>query len=117
MPSLWYEGFPMVMVEALSFGLPIIASRIGGLPEMVQDGHSGLLFEPGDPSALLRTLCTFVSNTSRIEEMREASRCQFDRHYTEQKNYEILIEIYRELVNDRSTPSAEIPCISSIGVT
>ena len=108
-PSLWYEGFPMVMVEALSFGLPIIASRIGGLPEMVQDGHSGLLFEPGDPSALLQTLCTFVRDTSRIEAMREASRCQFDSHYTEQKNYEILIEIYGELLGDQSTHSAEIP--------
>jgi glycosyltransferase involved in cell wall biosynthesis len=108
-PSLWYEGSPMVMVEALSFGLPIIASRIGGLPEMVRDGRSGLLFEPGDPSALLQTLCTFVGDTSRIEAMREAARCQFDSHYTEQKNYEILIEIYRELLNDQPTHSAEMP--------
>lgn len=108
-PSLWYEGFPMVMVEALSLGLPIIASRIGGLPEMVQDGHSGLLFEPGNPSALLQTLCTFVSNTSRIEAMREAARSQFDNHYTERKNYEILIAIYRELLNNQSTHATEIP--------
>jgi glycosyltransferase involved in cell wall biosynthesis len=106
-PSLWYEGFPMAIVEALSFGLPIIASRIGGLPEMVLDGHSGLLFEPGDPSALLRALCAFVSDTSRIEVMRQASRAHFDNYYTEQKNYETLIEIYKELLNDRSTRSPE----------
>jgi glycosyltransferase involved in cell wall biosynthesis len=104
-PSLWYEGFPMVIVEALSFGLPIIASRIGGLPEMVQDGHPGLLFEPGDPSALLQALRTFVSDTSSIEAMRQASRAQFDRHYTEQKNYETLTEIYSEVLNDRSARS------------
>ena len=102
-PSLWYEGFPMVIVEALSCGLPIIASRIGGLPEMVQDGHSGLLFEPGDPSALLQALRNFVSDTSGIEAKRQASRDQFDRHYTEQKNYEILVEIYKELLNGQST--------------
>jgi glycosyltransferase involved in cell wall biosynthesis len=106
-PSLWYEGFPMVIVEALSFGLPIIASRIGGLPEMVQDGQSGLLFEPGDPSALLQALRDFVSDTSRIKAMRHASRGHFDSYYTEQKNYETLIEIYRELLNDKPTPSAE----------
>jgi glycosyltransferase involved in cell wall biosynthesis len=98
-PSLCYEGFPMVMVEALSFGLPIIASRIGGLPEIVQDGHSGLLFEPGDSSALLQVLRVFVSDTSRIEAMRQASRGRFDTHYTESKNYEILMEIYRELLD------------------
>jgi glycosyltransferase involved in cell wall biosynthesis len=98
-PSLCYEGFPMAMVEALAFGLPIIASRIGGLPEIVQDGHSGLLFEPGNPSALLQALSTFVCDTSRIEAMRKASRGQFDLHYTEHKNYEILMEIYRELLD------------------
>lgn len=97
----------MAIAEALSFGLPIIASRIGGLPEMVQDGHSGLLFEPGNPSALLHALCAFASDTSRIEAMRLASRGHFDSYYTEQKNYETLIEIYRELLNDRSTRSTE----------
>jgi glycosyltransferase involved in cell wall biosynthesis len=102
-PSLWYEGFPMVMVEALSLGLPIIASRIGGLPEIVHDGHSGLLFEPGDPSALLQALGSFVSDTNRIDAMRQASRRLFDLHYTEQKNYEILIGIYNELLDSRSS--------------
>ena len=98
-PSLWYEGFPMAMVEALSFGLPIIASRIGGLPEIVQDGHTGLLFEPGNPSALLQVLGSFLGDTSRIEAMRQACRNQFDLHYTEQRNYDMLIEIYNELLD------------------
>jgi glycosyltransferase involved in cell wall biosynthesis len=103
-PSLWYEGFPMVMVEALSFGLPIIAARIGGLPEIVQDGHSGLLFEPGDPSALRQALGSFVSDTNRVDAMRQASRRLFDLHYTEPKNYEILMGIYNELLDSRSIP-------------
>lgn len=99
-PSLCYEGFPMAIVEAFSFGLPVIASRIGGLPEIVHEGDSGLLFEPGDPSALLEVLRTFVSDTSRIESMREAARKQFNGHYTEQQNYEILMEIYREVLDE-----------------
>jgi glycosyltransferase involved in cell wall biosynthesis len=98
-PSLCYEGFPVAMVEALSFGLPIIASRIGGLPEIVQDGHSGLLFEPGNPSALLQVLSSFAGDTSRIEEMRQACRNQFDLNYTEQRNYDMLIGIYNELLD------------------
>jgi len=102
-PSLCYEGFPMAIVEALSFGLPVIASRIGGLPAMVRDGHTGLLFEPGDPTGLRETLRAFVSDTRRIKGMRQASRAQYDSHYTEQKNYEILIEIYKELLDGKSS--------------
>jgi glycosyltransferase involved in cell wall biosynthesis len=104
-PSVCYEGFPVVIVEALSFGLPIISARIGGLPDIVQDGHSGVLFEPGVPSALLEALRTFVGDTNRIEAMRQASRGQFERHYTEQKNYETLTEIYSEVLNERSARS------------
>jgi glycosyltransferase involved in cell wall biosynthesis len=96
-PSVWYEGFPMVIVEALSFGLPIVASRIGGLSEIVQDGGSGLLFEPANASALLQALGSFLSGTDRIQEMRRAARRQFERNYTEQKNYDMLIKIYNEL--------------------
>jgi glycosyltransferase involved in cell wall biosynthesis len=107
-PSLCYEGFPMAMVEAFSFGLPIIASRIGGLPDMLQDGHSGLLFEPGNPHALLQAISTLVSDTSRIEAMRQAARSKFDSHYTEQKNYQILIEIYRELIEEHSARLTEV---------
>jgi glycosyltransferase involved in cell wall biosynthesis len=47
-PSLWFETYPMVIGEAMSHGLPVIASRIGGLPEIVENGVTGLLFEPGD---------------------------------------------------------------------
>jgi glycosyltransferase involved in cell wall biosynthesis len=103
-PSVCYEGFPMAIVEGFSFGLPVIVSRIGGLPEIVKDGHSGLLFEPGDPSALLEALCKFVSGANRIECMREAAREQFDDHYTEQKNYGILMDIYGELLDNPRTP-------------
>jgi glycosyltransferase involved in cell wall biosynthesis len=116
-PSLWYEGFPMAIVEALSFGLPIIASRIGGLPEIVQDGHSGLLFEPGDPAALIKTLCAFIKDTGRIRTMRRASRSHFDDYYSEQKNYETLIEIYGELLNTVPTrPTRSLVSIDSLEI-
>ena len=51
-PSEWYENFPISIVEAMSSGTPVIASNIGGLPEMIDDGCSGLLFEPGDAEML-----------------------------------------------------------------
>jgi glycosyltransferase involved in cell wall biosynthesis len=51
-PSLWFETLPLVIGEAMSEGIPVIASRIGGLPEIVEDGVTGLLFEPGNAKDL-----------------------------------------------------------------
>src|SRR5215204_1703819 len=48
-PSLWYESFPVTIIEAFACGLPVIASRLGVLPEIVSEGETGLLFNPGDP--------------------------------------------------------------------
>ena len=48
LPSLWYENAPVAVIEAAAYGLGVIASRIGGVPELVREGRTGLLFEPGD---------------------------------------------------------------------
>ena len=49
MPSKWYEGLPMTIVEAFATGLPVVASGIGSLAELVRDGQTGRLCRPGDP--------------------------------------------------------------------
>ena len=54
-PSEWFENYPMVIIEAMSKGKPVIAAAIGGIPEIVKDGVNGWLFKPGDTRAL-RTL-------------------------------------------------------------
>jgi glycosyltransferase involved in cell wall biosynthesis len=105
-PSLWYEGLPMTIVEALSFGLPVIASRIGGLPEIVCDQDCGLLVDPGNPSALVESLVSFLANSSGILSMRQAARRRFVEQYSEQRNYELLMGIYSELVN---APLSSVP--------
>jgi glycosyltransferase involved in cell wall biosynthesis len=51
-PSLWYENAPLAVIEAAAYGLGVLGSRIGGIPELVREGHTGLLFEPGDVSGL-----------------------------------------------------------------
>ncbi|MFY0038682.1 glycosyltransferase, partial [Acinetobacter baumannii] len=55
-PSLWYEGLPMVVAEAFAAGTPVIASRIGALAHLVEDGVTGLLVAPGDPAALAEAI-------------------------------------------------------------
>ena len=51
-PSLWYENAPVAVIEAAAYGLGVVASRIGGLPELVREGGTGVLFPPGDANAL-----------------------------------------------------------------
>ena len=65
-PSIWYEPFNRTVIEAYGYGLPVIASRIGGLPELVKDGSTGFLFPPGDSKKLGEILRTIVSNPETL---------------------------------------------------
>ncbi len=98
-PSLWYEGFPMVMVEAFSLGLPVIVSRLGGLAEIVEEGRSGLLFSAGDTRALFDTLIHFSTmETQQRRSMCEAVRSRYLERYGEETNYKMLLDIYGEIL-------------------
>ena len=98
-PSLWYEGFPMVMVEAMSLGLPVLASCIGGLPEIVEDGVSGMLHKPGDAEALLHALREMAEQPAAARAaMRAAARARYLDRYAEQVNYAQLMKIYAEAI-------------------
>ncbi len=102
LPSLWYENFPRTLVEAFGAGLPVIASRIGALAELVEDGVTGLLFEPGDAGDLARVLCWARDNPLRMAQMGANARDRFDELYTPDTNYARLIEIYRSAADDRT---------------
>jgi glycosyltransferase involved in cell wall biosynthesis len=62
LPSLWYENAPVVILEAAAYELPIIGSRLGAIPEFVQDGANGLLFEAGNPKALAEAIIRLATN-------------------------------------------------------
>ncbi|MNV52126.1 Glycogen synthase [compost metagenome] len=94
-PSLWYEGFPMVVVEAFANGLPIIASRIGALGEIIEDGVTGLLFDPGDADALSMKMEWALNNPESMKQMGRAARLRYEGMYTPERNLEILMEIYK----------------------
>ena len=64
MPSEWYEGFPMVLVEAFSQGLPVVGSRLGSMAEIIQDGVTGLHFEAGNAADLAEKVKSVESKTS-----------------------------------------------------
>jgi sugar transferase (PEP-CTERM/EpsH1 system associated) len=75
------EGIPQALIEAAASGLPAVASRVGGVPEVIEDGRSGLLFEPGDAAALLRGLETLLGDGVRGREIGEAARCRVESRF------------------------------------
>jgi len=99
MPSLCYEGFPMTIREAFACGKPVIASRLGALAELVEDGKTGLLFEPGNPKDLASKIKWMLDNESACIEMGKNARRVFEEKYTAEKNYEMLMKIYGSVLN------------------
>lgn len=75
-----YEGFGIVYLEGMSFGLPAIASRAGGAAETVTDGETGALVDPDDPAAVARALDGFAADPDRLAEMGRAARRRYERH-------------------------------------
>jgi glycosyltransferase involved in cell wall biosynthesis len=67
LPSIWPENQPVSITEAMAAGIPVIASRIGGIPELVEDGRTGFLVEPGDSFALASKMRAFVENPDMLQ--------------------------------------------------
>lgn len=95
LPSTWYEAFPMVLVEAFATGLPVVASRLGALAELVEDGRTGLHFAPGDAADLAAKIEWALARPERLREMGRRARQEFEAKYTADRNYERLVDIYR----------------------
>jgi glycosyltransferase involved in cell wall biosynthesis len=96
--SEWFEGFPLVIVEAYARGTPVIASRIGSLVEIVEDGRTGYHFPPGDAGAMADRVRQLWSDAPLRQRLRAGARARFEASYTPEANLESLLAIYRQLV-------------------
>lgn len=93
-PSLWYEGFPMTIAEAFSASLPVIASDIGSLGEIVRPGVNGELFEPGNVLELAEMVRNVVENLPHLSDLAGGAHADFERLYSEETNLRQLEAVY-----------------------
>jgi glycosyltransferase involved in cell wall biosynthesis len=107
LPSVCYDSFPRTLVEAFACGLPVIASRIGSLPDLIQDGVTGLLFESGNAQDLADKMRWAQRNPADMLKMGEQARTRFEEQYTEESNYHQLMSIYAEAIEAAELESHE----------
>jgi len=97
-PSLWYEVFGLVALEAMACGTPVIASDIGGLPEVVQDGVTGRLFPAGDVMTLRQHIVDLVEDPARAHELGQAGRDRVETEHNPALHYDRIMNAYRDIM-------------------
>lgn len=106
-PSLWYENAPVAVVEAAVYGLGLIGSRIGGIPELVDPGRTGLLFKPGDASELAGIMRGLAEGRTALHGFAEAARLVSERHAVDR-----MVDAYEQHYHVlRSAPDAPAPAL------
>lgn len=103
MPSIWYENFPRTLVEAFACGLPVIASRLGAMAELIEDGRTGLMFAPGDADDLAQKIAWAERHPDAMRTMGENARREYNTKYTPEVNYQQLMAIYGQAIAEKTS--------------
>ncbi|MBM4146700.1 MAG: glycosyltransferase family 4 protein [Nitrospira sp.] len=82
LPSVWVENSPLIILEAMASGRPVVCSRVGGIPEIIKDGENGLLCTPGDPEDLCNKTTAVLKDKEKAEEMGGKGREFVNKNYT-----------------------------------
>ncbi len=98
-PSIWYETFGLTMVEAFACGLPVLASRLGSMAEIVEDGVTGLHFEAGNSAHLADKMQWANEHPEEMICMGKNARRAYEAHYTPEMNYQQLTAIYQQVID------------------
>jgi glycosyltransferase involved in cell wall biosynthesis len=115
-PSRNYESFPVTIVEAYACGVPVIASAMGAMEEIVADGRTGLLFRPGDSEHLAEKIEWAWNHADDLKQMRHECRREFELQYSAERNYQLLMAIYDRVLSGDGCRSSNRPRTSeSVG--
>lgn len=99
--STWYEGFPRTIIECYARGVPLVASAIGPIAEVVADGRTGVHFRPGDAADLVAKVEGLLDQPDGLDAMRENARREFETKYTAAANRDQLLAVYERATAER----------------
>lgn len=97
-PSTWYENFPMVVVEAMALGTPVIASRIGALESIVTDGVNGLHFVAGDSDSLSHVAGKAFTDSARLARLGASARATWQEQMSPEHSLKALLALYTGVI-------------------
>jgi glycosyltransferase involved in cell wall biosynthesis len=100
LPSVWFEGFPLVVTEAFALATPVAVSRVGALPRMVRGGACGPVFEPGDAASLLAAVRAAWEGGG-LQRASEAAAREYQSEYTPEENHRQLLRLYQHALDER----------------
>jgi len=98
--SLWEEAFALVLLEAMASGLPVVASRIGAIPESVVDGTTGILFPPGDFRAAAGAIARLLGDDGLRQQMGTAGRGRVEERFTLEHWVNNTIDLYERVLSE-----------------
>lgn len=97
-PSEWYENFPVVALEFYAAGKPIVASRMGGLPSIISEGETGLLFTAGDANEIANKVRYMFSHPLDVDRMGRRARQLVETRYSREQSYQDLMKIFQKVL-------------------
>jgi glycosyltransferase involved in cell wall biosynthesis len=96
----FYEGFPLTVLEAMAAALPTVASNVGGIPETIEDGISGVLVSPGDPGKLANAITSLISDAETRARLGAAARARVLQYFTAEQQVQATENMYLDLLGD-----------------
>ena len=103
LPSLFGEGLPMVVLEAMAAGLPVVATRVEGVPEAVRDGREGLLVEPGNPDDLARAISRLIRGELDLGTLGRNAVGRHAERFSDMRMAADVAEIYRRVLGQNAS--------------
>jgi glycosyltransferase involved in cell wall biosynthesis len=104
-PSLWPDNSPMVIYESFSRGIPVIASDVGGIPELITHGHNGLLVEPGNEQALASAIIWMAEHPEERDRMARNAYSTAQERFRPEDHLQSILQIYTDALVNHDTPA------------
>lgn len=97
LPSVSTEGLPLVVLEAMAMGLPVVATRLAGAPEVIEDGRTGVLLPPGDSASLAAALARLAADRAQLSRLAAAGAAHVRSHFTVERAAAEVALVYEQV--------------------